>query len=202
MAPMPKNLKPALREPSETNEVVKSSLRVTRWAAGHMSGSVLAQLLYSCGALRYESPTWQGWRRTGSTMARSFCAPRRTPSRSSCHCIRTCNRPYDSPSTPERRHAGLPFFFWSGHGSLKAGNPRLHSNYRSRIQGVCCKHDAKWSRSRQARISELLGRIWYTKIWYTKKLVRKWKKTKRIILVDEMGFEPTTPALRTPCTPS
>ena len=81
-------------------------------------------------------------------------------------------------------------------------NPRLHSNYGSRIQGVCCKHVAKWSRSRQARISELLGRIWYTKIWYTKKLVRKWKKTKRIILVDEMGFEPTTPALRTPCSHS
>jgi hypothetical protein len=54
------------------------------------------------------------------------------------------------------------------------------------------KHYAKWSRGRQARISGLLARIWHLEVQ-----TNEWDE-----LVDEMGFEPTTPALRTPCSPS
>lgn len=59
------------------------------------------------------------------------------------------------------------------------------------------KHYAKWSAGRQARISGLLARLWHTG-----------KKELQAVdsdgenLVDGMGFEPTTPALRTPCSPS
>ena len=59
------------------------------------------------------------------------------------------------------------------------------------------KHYAKWSAGRQARISDLLARIWHAKKPRTEMPKNEWDG-----MVDEMGFEPTTPALRTPCSPS
>ena len=59
------------------------------------------------------------------------------------------------------------------------------------------KHYAKWSAGRQARISGLLARIWDAEKWNPEVPKNEWDG-----LVDEMGFEPTTPALRTPCSPS
>jgi len=59
------------------------------------------------------------------------------------------------------------------------------------------KHYAKWSAGRQARISDLLARIWHAKKPRLEPVKNEWDG-----LVDEMGFEPTTPALRTRCSPS
>ena len=63
------------------------------------------------------------------------------------------------------------------------------------------KHYAKWSAGRQARISDLLQRLWH--VYGTRASAdsqapqNEWKG-----MVDGMGFEPTTPALRTPCSPN
>ena len=59
------------------------------------------------------------------------------------------------------------------------------------------KHYAKWSRARQASITDLLARIWHTKKFDPETVENKEGK-----LVDGMGFEPTTPTLRTWCSPS
>ncbi|MFB3779056.1 MAG: tyrosine-type recombinase/integrase, partial [Bryobacteraceae bacterium] len=58
------------------------------------------------------------------------------------------------------------------------------------------KHYAKWSTQRQARISGILARLWHTE----KSRLQDVDSTGGF-LVDGMGFEPTTPALRTPCSP-
>ena len=74
---------------------------------------------------------------------------------------------------------------------------------------IIAKHYAKWSSRRQARITDLLGRIWAPKDGLKRDAggTRKssdsqnqWNDEDR--LVDGMGFEPTTPALRTPCSPN
>jgi len=63
------------------------------------------------------------------------------------------------------------------------------------------KHYAKWSRVRQERISALMRTVFGTPLVHSQTSSvsddSKWDK-----LVDGMGFEPTTPALRTPCSPS
>ncbi len=59
------------------------------------------------------------------------------------------------------------------------------------------KHYAKWSAGRQAGISGVLARIWHAKKPVAQVQNNEWEG-----LVDEMGFEPTTPALRTRCSPS
>ena len=63
------------------------------------------------------------------------------------------------------------------------------------------KHYAKWSAGRQARISGLLNRLWH--VYGTRDSEhQEVKQNEWDGMVDEMGFEPTTPALRTPCSPS
>ena len=64
-------------------------------------------------------------------------------------------------------------------------------------EAIVRKHYAKWSAGRQARISGLLARIGHAKKSQPQATDNEWVK-----LVDGMGFEPTTPALRTPCSPS
>ncbi len=59
------------------------------------------------------------------------------------------------------------------------------------------KHYAKWSVRRQARISGLLARL-----WHTGKTPPVSVDSKGGFLVDGVGLEPTTPALRTPCSPN
>ena len=67
--------------------------------------------------------------------------------------------------------------------------------------GIVARHYAKWSARRQARITDLLTKLWH--VYGTRVLAdeevqqNEWDR-----LVDGMGFEPTTPALRTPCSPS
>ncbi len=64
-------------------------------------------------------------------------------------------------------------------------------------EAIVRKHYAKWSAGRQARISGLLSRIWHTGEPSSVSAGNTGEN-----LVDGMGFEPTTPALRTPCSPS
>ena len=59
------------------------------------------------------------------------------------------------------------------------------------------KHHAKWSAGRQSRIIELLARIWHAKKPRPEDIENKEER-----MVDDMGFEPTTPALRTRCSPN
>ncbi len=59
------------------------------------------------------------------------------------------------------------------------------------------RHYAKWSRGRQARITDLLARI-----WHTKKTGLQDDEIKALDLVDGVGIEPTTSALRTPRSPN
>ena len=59
------------------------------------------------------------------------------------------------------------------------------------------KHYAKWSSGRQARITDLLARI-----WHAKKPGPQTTDNKEQKLVDGVGLEPTTPALRTRCSPN
>ena len=66
------------------------------------------------------------------------------------------------------------------------------------LQRRCYRTLRAKSRGRQARISGLLAPIWHTKKPRLEVQTREWDN----LVVDEMGFEPTTPALRTPCSPS
>jgi hypothetical protein len=59
------------------------------------------------------------------------------------------------------------------------------------------KHYAKWSRLRQARTTDLLARL-----WHTKNPSQQATETIEENLVDGVGLEPTTPALRTRCSPN
>jgi hypothetical protein len=59
------------------------------------------------------------------------------------------------------------------------------------------KHYAKWSAGRQTRIIDLLARI-----GHAKKPQSQDTENKEGNLVDDVGLEPTTPALRTRCSPN
>jgi site-specific recombinase XerD len=59
------------------------------------------------------------------------------------------------------------------------------------------KHYAKWTARRQAEITGLLARLWHTGNVGSEGIENTGGK-----LVDGEGFEPTTPALRTPCSPN
>ncbi len=63
------------------------------------------------------------------------------------------------------------------------------------------KHYAKWSLLRQERIAALMRTVFDTNLIHkqTPSITADFEGLK---LVDGMGFEPTTPALRTPCSPS
>ena len=64
-------------------------------------------------------------------------------------------------------------------------------------EAIARKHYRKWSAGRQARISGLLAPIRHAKKPQPQANENQWNN-----LVDGMGFEPTTPALRTPCSPN
>ncbi len=64
-------------------------------------------------------------------------------------------------------------------------------------EGIIRRHHAKWSSGREARVSDLLARVWNTKKPDEQVVSNEWNS-----LVDDMGFEPTTPALRTRCSPN
>jgi hypothetical protein len=62
-------------------------------------------------------------------------------------------------------------------------------------EAIIRKHYAKWSAGRQARITDLLARIWHAKNWKLEGLENKDEK-----LVSTVGLEPTTTALKGRCS--
>ena len=64
------------------------------------------------------------------------------------------------------------------------------------------KHYAKWSFARQQRISSLMQAVFSGTKLVQMKNTSVNDGEEESYLVDGMGFEPTTPALRTPCSPS
>jgi len=64
------------------------------------------------------------------------------------------------------------------------------------------KHYAQWTAQRQERISSLAQDVWSGKFLASSKKSAVTVDCKEDNLVDGMGFEPTTPTLRTWCSPS
>ena len=67
---------------------------------------------------------------------------------------------------------------------------------------IILRHYAQWTIQRQERISSLAQDVWSGKFLATSKKLLVSADSKDDILVDGMGFEPTTPTLRTWCSPS
>ena len=64
------------------------------------------------------------------------------------------------------------------------------------------KHYAQWTVQRQERISSLAQDVWSGKFLASSKKLAVTVDSRADILVDGMGLEPTTPTLRTWCSPS
>jgi hypothetical protein len=64
------------------------------------------------------------------------------------------------------------------------------------------RHYAQWTIQRQERISSLAQDVWNVGFLSGSKKLAVTLDSKRDILVDGMGFEPTTPTLRTWCSPN
>ena len=64
------------------------------------------------------------------------------------------------------------------------------------------KHYAQWTVQRQERILSLAQDVWDVRFLSDSKKSSVTADSKEDILVDGMGFEPTTPTLRTWCSPS
>ena len=97
----------------------------------------------------------------------------------------------------------MPLLFWSGNGTREAAirdvRRTLEAVYpASGVKGACSH---RFRHTLATKILEVGGRLEEAAdiLGDTETIVRK--RTNRD-LVDEMGFEPTTPALRTPCSPS
>jgi len=67
---------------------------------------------------------------------------------------------------------------------------------------IILRHYAQWTIQRQERITSLAQDVWSGKFLATAKKLAVTVEDKRNNLVDGMGFEPTTPTLRTWCSPS
>lgn len=64
------------------------------------------------------------------------------------------------------------------------------------------KHYAQWTSKRQERISSLVQDVWDVRFLSDSKKLPVTVDSEQDILVDGMGFEPTTPTLRTWCSPN
>ncbi len=84
---MPRNLKPAAREPYEPNEMVRII------AACYAIGRGRALCFCCCGTPRFASRTWRHWRGTASEMVRYSSAQLRMASRFVCPCTPICRLP-------------------------------------------------------------------------------------------------------------
>jgi integrase len=67
---------------------------------------------------------------------------------------------------------------------------------------IILRHYAQWTIQRQERVSSLAQDVWSGKFLATSKKLAVTVEDKRDSLVDGMGFEPTTPTLRTWCSPN
>jgi site-specific recombinase XerD len=237
---MPKNLKPAPREPyqpSEVARIIAACDTIGRGAYERSRARAIVMLLRYTALRIGDVATLERSRvRDGEIFVRT--TKNGKPVRLPVH--RDLQAALDILPLPRGADVpDCPYFFWSGHGSRRAFvrdvTRTMATVYQaSGVAGACShrfrhtlatevlemggtfeeaadilgdseaiirKHYAKWSAGRQARISDLLKRLWH--VYGTRDsrdsqtLKNEWDK-----LVDGMGFEPTTPALRTPCSPN
>jgi len=234
--PMPKNLKPAEKEPYEPIEVARmiAACDTIGRAPYERLRARAAMLLLRFTALRISDvATLEKSRvRDGEIFVRT--AKNGKPVRLPVHA--DLQAALDALPLPRAaKGPDCPYFFWSGNGARLGVIDKLTKTVKaafvaSGVPGACThrfrhtlatemlemgatfeevadvlgdspaiirKHYAKWSAGRQARISDLLARLWHAKKPKPEVLRNEWEG-----LVDEMGFEPTTPALRTPCSPN
>lgn len=67
---------------------------------------------------------------------------------------------------------------------------------------IILRHYAQWTTQRQERISSLAQDVWSGKFLASSRKLAVTVDSERDNLVDGMGFEPTTPTLRTWCSPN
>ncbi len=80
--------------------------------------------------------------------------------------------------------------------------PSLLEFPRTTTPEIIRKHYAQWTVQRQERISRLAQVMWADGFWSDSKKTLVSDESKMDNLVDGMGFEPTTPTLRTWCSPN
>ena len=252
---MPRNLKPASREPYQPNEIARiiaACDQFGRTAYERLRARAVV-LLLRYTALRIGDVT----------------VLRKDRIRHGEILIRTAKngKPVKLPVHPDLQAAldvlpvprgaaspDCPYFFWSGNGDpraakrdvsrtmqtvyqasgvAKADSHRFRHTLVTEIlemggshgeaadilgdsEAIIRKYYAKWSAGRQARITDLLARLWHTSAPEQSTLQQRARhvygtrensdaqvaQNDKYGLVDGMGFEPTTPALRTPCSPS
>ena len=238
--PMPKNLKPAPREPYQPNEVASMIAACDTFGRGPYerlrARATILLLRYTALRISDVALLERNRIRNGEILIRTTKngKPVRLPVHPDLQAaldVLPLPRGGNSPD--------CPYFFWSGHGTRLAAirdvTRTIETVFRaSGVPGACShrfrhtlateilemggtleeaadilgdseaiirKHYAKWSAGRQARITDLLTRLWHVYGTRTREqaqvLRNEWDG-----MVDEMGFEPTTPALRTPCSPS
>ena len=238
--PMPKNLKPAAREPYEPNEIIRiiaacDAIGRTGYERSRARAMVL-MLRYTALRISDVALLRRDRIRGGEILVRT--AKNGKPVKLPVHPeLQSALDVLPNPRAAEGQEC--PYYFWSGNGSTRAFirdvTRTMASVYAaSGVAGACShrfrhtiatevlemggtieeaadilgdsetivrKHYAKWSRGRQTRISDLLSRLWH--VYGTRKSDdSKPKRNEWDGLVDGMGFEPTTPALRTPCSPN
>jgi integrase len=238
--PMPRNLKPAPREPYQPSEIAKiiaACDQMGRQAYERLRARAMTLLLRYTALRISDVATLRKDRISNNTIL-----------------VRTTKngKPVRLPLHPELKFAleilpeprgaegdNCPYFFWSGNGSIRAmvrdATRTMDAVFKaSGVTDACShrfrhtlatevlemggtideaadilgdsanivrKHYIKWSRGRQARISDLLSRLWH--VYGTRENDDPqplWNQ--QIGLVDGMGLEPTTPALRTRCSPN
>jgi len=237
---MPKNLKPAPREPYQLNEITRiiaACDQIGRGAYERLRARAMVLLLRYTALRISDVATLEKNRvRNGEILIRTSKngKPVKLPVHPDLQAALDI-----LPLPREADNTGCPYFFWSGHGAKRAfvrdATRTMKTVYdASGVSGACShrfrhtlateilelggtieeaadvlgdseaivrKHYAKWSAGRQARISELLKSLWH--VYGTRpKPSQQVAHNEWIRLVDGMGFEPTTPALRTPCSPS
>jgi len=242
--PMPKNLKPAPREPYEPNEITKIIAAcdvIGQWPYERLRARAIALLLRYTALRISDVATLRRDRvRHGEILVRTTKngKPVKLPVPAD---LKAALELLPLPRGAEG--ANCAYFFWSGNGSKRAvirdvtrtmatvyeksgvadacshrfrhtiatevlemgGSIEEAADILGDSPGIILKHYVKWSRGRQARISDLLARIWKNSrdvsatqtFDDSQPLKNEWDG-----MVDGMGFEPTTPALRTPCSPN
>ncbi len=232
---MPRNLKPAGREPYEPNEAAKilaacdgiGNQPYERLRARAMVLTLRHTALRISDVALLEKDRI----RNGEIFLRT--AKNGKPVKLPVHP--DLQAALDLVPTPRAASGECRYFFWSGNGSKRAmirdATRTVSAVYAaSGVQSACShrfrhtmateilelggtfeeaadilgdsvavvqKHYAKWSRLRQARITDLLARL-----WHTKNPSQQVTETNGENLVDGVGLEPTTPALRTRCSPN
>jgi len=223
---MPKNLKPAPREPYHPNEIARIIAAcdgIGKAAYERLRARAMVLLLRYTALRISDVATLRRDRiRDGEVFLRT--AKNGKPVKLPVHP--DLQMALDILPLPRGAGQGCPYFFWSGNGSVrslirgatetlaavyKASGVLGASSHRFRhtlatevlemggtlgeaadilgdSEPIVRKHYAKWSVARQARISDLLARIWHAKKSSPQRIEKEW-----IRVVPGVGLEPTLP---------